>query len=379
MGASAKEKDDEEMVDASADGEKGADDKDKETEDDVNDEEQEKGDDEEMEEDNNPKEKSYGGRIYNNPRCSRGGRGGRGGESRDSEDESGEMSEKFKRARGVMSSIAEEMVCPLSLELMVEPVTAEDGHHYERKWIEKTIKAQGSDLRSPMTSEKMGSRLFPSARLANTIESLVESGTIDKELHKSYKKSKLIFDTEKKAANNDVEAIKLLASWHESGSNGFEKDSEKSKKLLEKAEGLLVKKRAEEGDAEAMSCLGLFCYRRTHGFAKDEKLAFKWFKKSSDLKHPRGMASAGYCLTGGVGVEKNVAHGMNLLSVAAAMGLDAACYRLGKFYFKALHGLPKDKAEAKYWLTKAIDGSCSSKHLNDPQEEKVREMLEDIG
>merc|ERR1712151_858524 len=214
-------------------------------------------------------------------------------ELRDSEDESGEMSEKFKRTRGVMSSIAQEMVCPLSLELMVEPVTAEDGHHYERKWIEKTIKAQGSDLRSPMTSEKMGSRLFPSARLANTIESLVESGTIDKELHKRYKKSKLIFDTEKKAANNDVEAIKLLASWHESGSNGFEKDSEKSKKLLKKAEAL---KRAEEGDAEAMHRIGYFYYRGAHGFAKDEKLAFKWFKKSSGLKHPKGMAHAGHCL-----------------------------------------------------------------------------------
>merc|ERR1712151_1012978 len=340
--ASAKEKEDEEMVDASADGEKGADDKDKKTEDDVNDEEQEKGDDEEMEEDNNPKEKSYGGRIYNNPRYSRGGRGGRGGESRDSEDESGEASEKFKRARGVMSSIAQEMVCPLSLELMVDPVTAEDGHHYERKWIEKTIKAQGSDLRSPMTSEKMGSRLFPSARLANAIEILVESGIIDKELHKSYKKSKLIFDTEKKA-------------------------------------GLLVKKRAEEGDAEAMASLGGFYCYGTRGFAKDEKLAFKWFKKSSDLKHPRGMASAGCCLAEGVGVEKNAAHGMNLTSVAAAMGSDVPCYRLGIFYFKGLYGLPKDKAEAKYWLTKATDGSCSSKCLSDSRKEKAKKWLEEIG
>merc|ERR1712151_1178343 len=362
MGASAKEKDDEEMVDASADGEKGADDKDKETEDDVNDEEQEKGDDEEMEEDNNPKEKSYGGRIYNNPRYSRGGRGGRGGESRDSEDESGEASEKFKRARGVMSSIAQEMVSPLSLELMVDPVTAEDGHHYERKWIEKTIKAQGSDLRSPMTSEKMGPRLFPSARLANTIESLVESGAIEKEISERHKKNKLIFDTEKKAANNDVEAIKLLASWHESGSNGFEKDSEKSKKLLKKAEAL---KRAEEGDAEAMHRIGYFYYRGTHGFAKDEKLAFKWFKKSSGLKHPKGMAHAGHRLICGNGVEKNAAYGINLISVAAAMGSDVACWILGKLFFKGLGGFPKDKAEAKYWLTKATDGSCSSKHLMD--------------
>merc|ERR1712232_1137291 len=147
----------------------------------------------------------------------------------------------------------------------------------------------------------------------------------------------------------------------------------------EKKAGLLVKKRAEEGDAEAMASLGLFCYRGTHGFAKDEKLAFKWFKKSSDLKHPRGMASAGYCLTGGVGVEKNVAHGMNLTSVAAAMGSDVACYLLGIFYFKALHGLPKDKAEAKYWLTKATDGSCSSKHLNDASKEEAKKWLEEIG
>merc|ERR1712151_351398 len=279
-------------------------------------------------------------------------------ESRDSEDESGEASEKFKRARGVMSSIAQEMVCPLSLELMVDPVTAEDGHHYERKWIEKTIKAQGSDLRSPMTSEKMGPRLFPSARLASTIESLVESGMIDKELRKSYLKSK------------------LLASWHESGSNGFEKDTEKSKKLLKKAEAL---KRAEEGDAEAMHRIGCFYYHGTHGFAIDMKLAFKWFKKSSDLRHPHGMANAGIYLAEGVGVEKNAAHGMNLTSVAAAMGSDIACYLLGIFYFKGLHGLPKDKAEAKYWLTKATDGSCSSKHLNDASKEEAKKWLEEIG
>merc|ERR1712151_947559 len=103
-----------------------------------------------------------------------------------------------------------------------------------------------------MGSEKMGPRLLPSARLASTIESLVESGAIEREISESYQQSKLIFDTEKKAANNNVEAIKLLASWCESGSNGFEKDAEEAKELLEKAEGLLTKKRAEEGDAEAM-------------------------------------------------------------------------------------------------------------------------------
>merc|ERR1712125_82040 len=177
----------------------------------------------------------------------------------------------------------------------------------------------------------------------------------------------------------DVGAIKLLASWHESESNDFEKDSEKSKKLLEKAEGLLVKKRAEEGNAEAMRYLGFFYYYGTHGFTKDEKLAFKWFKKSSDLRHPIGMANAGIFLTEGVGVEKNAAHGMNLTSVAAAMGSDVACYRLGIFYFKGLYGLPKDKAEAKYWLTKATDGSCSSKHLNDASKEEAKKWLEEIG
>merc|ERR1712151_690535 len=186
-------------------------------------------------------------------------------------------------------------------------------------------------------------------------------------------------DTEKKAANNDVEAVRLLASWHESGSNGFEKDSEKAKELLGKAEGLLVKKRAEEGDAEAMGSLGDIYHYGTHGFAKDEKLAFKWFKKSSDLRHPPGMANAGIYLAEGVGVEKNAAHGMNLTSVAAAMGSVVACYILGIFYFKGLHGLPKDKAEAKYWLTKATDGSCSSKHLNDASKEEAKKWLEEIG
>ena len=168
-------------------------------------------------------------------------------------DSARKLSEKLT---GILTSIAQDHICPLSLELMVDPVTAEDGHHYERKWVQKTIKAQGTNLRSPMTSEIMGPKLLPSVRAANTIENLVNSGVIEKGLCESYDRNKLIFDTEKGAVNGNIESVKLLASWCESGSHGFDKDSEKHKKLIEKAEGLLLKKKAEEGDAESMWRLG---------------------------------------------------------------------------------------------------------------------------
>ena len=51
------------------------------------------------------------------------------------ESEDGSTSKLLENLKGVMRDIAQELTCPLSLELMVDPVTAEDGHYYERVWI----------------------------------------------------------------------------------------------------------------------------------------------------------------------------------------------------------------------------------------------------
>ena len=46
---------------------------------------------------------------------------------------------QHKRAKGAINSIAKEYVCPIALELPVDPVTAEDGRVYNRSDIQKHI------------------------------------------------------------------------------------------------------------------------------------------------------------------------------------------------------------------------------------------------
>ena len=100
---------------------------------------------------------------------------------------------QHKRAKGAINSIAKEYVCPIALELPVDPVTAEDGRVYNRADIQKHIdnskckKYDGSeefeymyrDLRSPMTKEPMGPKLFPAIQVRNSIRALIDSGAID--------------------------------------------------------------------------------------------------------------------------------------------------------------------------------------------------------
>ena len=59
----------------------------------------------------------------------------------------------------------------------------------------------------------------------------------------------------------------------------------------------------------------------------------------------------------GIGMEKNVSYDFTTMGTAAGMGSDVACYWIGLWNFKGKEGLPKHKAEAKHWLTKAVNGS----------------------
>lgn len=54
--------------------------------------------------------------------------------------------------------------CPVTLDPVVEPVIARDGHTYERHFLDDLTlqcKTQGKPLRSPMTGEEMASGYFP--------------------------------------------------------------------------------------------------------------------------------------------------------------------------------------------------------------------------
>ena len=65
--------------------------------------------------------------------------------------------------------IPNEFLCPISLNIMKDPVLTSDGHTYERKQIERWLKTSKSK-RSPMTNKKLTSkRLIPNIALRTLI------------------------------------------------------------------------------------------------------------------------------------------------------------------------------------------------------------------
>ena len=67
--------------------------------------------------------------------------------------------EEIARLRLTRGEIPEDLRCPLTLELFCDPVTAADGHTYERVAIEEWLKTKGT---SPMTQEPLtDTRLIP--------------------------------------------------------------------------------------------------------------------------------------------------------------------------------------------------------------------------
>ena len=141
-----------------------------------------------------------------------------------------------KRYRQAIDEVAEEYVCPITAELPMDPVTAEDGRCYERCAIEEWFRRQPQPrVKSPITNELMGKRLLPAVQLRNTLKRLVESGAI----------------------------------------SGSKADAWK-KVMADEAIVAALRAKAEGGDVNAMRALGIMYRNGTHGLKKDATLAFKW-------------------------------------------------------------------------------------------------------
>ena len=93
--------------------------------------------------------------------------------------------EPSKRARvdAALRSQLEEHRCPITLELMVDPVVAPDGRLYEReaitRWLDTTNRVVVG--RSPATNEMMVGELIPIHPVRNAIEALVKGGCVEPE------------------------------------------------------------------------------------------------------------------------------------------------------------------------------------------------------
>ena len=133
--------------------------------------------------------------------------------------------------------MASELICPITHELPIDPVVANDGIVYEReaiaKWIE-TCAQKGCNLTSPMSAFVMSAELTKVPQVRKCIEALVENGNVDGEEAVTWKQKKQLVELEEKALKGDVRSIVCLAQRYDNGTCGTEVDHVKARELLQR-------------------------------------------------------------------------------------------------------------------------------------------------
>lgn len=246
-------------------------------------------------------------------------------------------SSSAKCQKATLNNIADEYTCPITLELPLDPVMAQDGHIYERSAITELIEEKGNALKSPVSNKPMGPQLLPAVQVRNSIEELVRSGMLE-----------------------------------------GDKSSFWEQKIKDQDYIVSLKGQAEKGDPAAMYKLGSVLYSGLHGQKKNNEAAFGWFKKSADQNFAPGLNGAGLLLIRGEGIEKNAVEGMMLVGMAARSGSAKAAYNLGNWYAKGKCGLPRNKSRAKEFFQMAVDDSCKFPALDDKNKKAASARLKKL-
>lgn len=264
--------------------------------------------------------------------------------SKDEEDTEKTRPLSAKRTKAVVSSsspsVTDDLICPITLELPFEPVTASDGIVYEESAISKhiaTARDNGQTLRSPVTNEPMKVELFPSPRTKNVIQSLIDNGVI---------------------------VGNFVNTW-----NSRIKQEKAKKTLLQKAEA---------GDAASMFRVGWRYACGVDGFKQSDALAFSWYKRAHNAGNVEATLLLGLCYAGGKGVQRNLLHAAAYLGIAAGQGSDEAAYVLGEAYTGDLFSGMTDHVEAIRWLEKSLDPNCTVQHLVDYMKDTARQKLKEL-
>ena len=198
-------------------------------------------------------------------------------------------------------------------EFPFDPVTAEDGHVYEKTAIQSFFETKpGDKIPSPMTQVQMGKTLLPAPKMKNHIESMVMNGYIQGPLADKWKE---LFVTK-----TTVDAI------------------------MEKA---LKKQRLSPVQ---MKMLGEWCVKGSLelGIKKDFPMALQMFQTLHAMGDPEGTAFLGRMFYKGLGTTADVQKGLVYLGMARAQGSSLGAYYLAECFARPKFGLPVDVAEALF-------------------------------
>ena len=244
--------------------------------------------------------------------------------------------EASKKLRKSINDVAADLVCPITQELPIDPVMAEDGKIYERNAILEWFSTKPPPITSPSTNARMGKRLLPAIQTKNTISTLIKSGAIEGE---------------------------IAEAWQ--------------KKLEQEKRMKATRAKAEGGDGEAMWQLGAWYSQGTNGLVKDSAQARAWYERSAATRDPMGLSCFGSSLLRGAGGPQNTSLGLVYITDGAHLGSNLGAFRLGEAFFKG-NGLPKDPVQARFWLKTVVCGEWKFDHLSDNAKAKAKEWLRDL-
>lgn len=273
---------------------------------------------------------------------------------------------EVKRYKTTTSRVVDEYVCPITHQLPVDPVLAEDGMMYDRRsiaeWIEKNqITGPTGDtfVKSPMSNANMGTKLTEMRLVRNTIQELIDGNLVDDEMAAAVQKQRAL------------------------------------------------KEAAEAGDPEAMYNMGVEAFDRALDLLKGEAKAeaYKsndWFRRGAAAHDMKCMAMEGSHLYRGFepwntdfekedrteqnGLQGYIKHGLVLIA-QSANEVDLAAYCMALAYmrgdlganFPHLSSIPSAHADqAKYWLDKALGTEIRHKIMSDHDRFEAETELERV-
>jgi TPR repeat protein len=121
------------------------------------------------------------------------------------------------------------------------------------------------------------------------------------------------------------------------------------------------RKASEQGDPDSQYMLGgLYHYGR--GVPQDDTQAVAWFKKAAEQGYVDAESFLSTCYSAGWGVAQDDVQSVVWLRKAAEQGDATSQYMLGWAYEAHDVGIPKDYAEAYFWLDVAASGEVTRKN-----------------
>ena len=247
-----------------------------------------------------------------------------------------------------LTYLSNNLVCPITKEIMVEPVITQDGFMYEKYAILKWFQSHDT---SPISNIKLNNKsITPCLAIKEQCKDIIEAGILDKVSIDEYfyKKSKYLYNEgfiEESAKLGYPKAMGDLVKIYWEGNNSIKKNSDKCLYWAEKA--------AKHEEVYGLYYLGSYHILRNYNLKKDglpfdklyyKKVIYYWEEKLLNLIKNSDKQKNIYIYIlinladiyekGGYGICVNDNKAFKYYQEAAKNDESYAQYKLAKYYFR---------------------------------------------